>query len=144
MDPAQRGLSKTAYNWFSRNLEISLNQSKRIKYINRLHTGCFTDYRKLPRPFHRPAPPPSRSTSSHRIDGVRTDGPDSRGRFPPLGGWDPAKAVELSAVDYRSGYPTWFVSVSLPAGTTFEYNFVGKEEEEEESGGDISFGTLCF
>lgn len=64
------------------------------------------------------------------------------GSVPALGGWDPAKAVRLSAVDYRSAYPRWFGTVPLPAGTAFEYKFITMEGEE--SGGGISFGSCVF
>lgn len=62
------------------------------------------------------------------------------GSIPALGDWDPAKAVRLSAVDYRSAYPRWFGTVALPPGMAFEYKFV----KEEENGGGVSFGTGVF
>lgn len=56
------------------------------------------------------------------------------GSIPQLGSWDTANAVPLSAADYQSEYPRWFVTVSLPAGTTFQYKYV-----MEESGGSITY-----
>lgn len=58
------------------------------------------------------------------------------GSISQLGGWDTARALPLSAIDYQSGYPRWFVTVSLPAGTVFQYKFV-----KEESGGGMTWGT---
>lgn len=45
------------------------------------------------------------------------------GSIPRLGSWDPANAVALSAVDYQSQCPRWFVGVDLPPGVPFEYKF---------------------
>ena len=56
------------------------------------------------------------------------------GSLAQLGSWDTANALPLSAVVYQSGYPRWFVTVSLPAGTTFQYKFV-----KEESGGGVAY-----
>ena len=56
------------------------------------------------------------------------------GSISQLGGWNTADAVPLSAVDYQSEYPRWFVTVSLPAGTTFQYKFI-----KEESSGGIAY-----
>lgn len=56
------------------------------------------------------------------------------GSIAQLGSWNTANAVPLSAVDYQSEYPRWFVTVSLPAGTTFQYKFV-----KEESSGSIAY-----
>ena len=58
------------------------------------------------------------------------------GSIPQLGDWDTADAVELSAGGYQSEYPRWFVAVSLPAGTTFEYKYV-----KEQGDGSVSWGT---
>ncbi len=58
------------------------------------------------------------------------------GSIPQLGSWDTANAVALSAVDYKGEYPRWFVTVSLPAGMTFEYKFV-----KQGSSGGITYGT---
>lgn len=56
------------------------------------------------------------------------------GSIAQLGSWNTANAVPLSATDYQSEYPRWFVTVSLPAGTTFQYKFV-----KEESSGSITY-----
>jgi alpha-amylase len=40
-----------------------------------------------------------------------------------LGGWDPAKAVPLSA----ASYPVWKADVRLPAGTAFQYKYIRKD-----------------
>lgn len=51
------------------------------------------------------------------------------GSIAQLGSWDAADAVPLSALDYQSGYPRWFVSVGLPAGTGFQYKYLRKESD---------------
>lgn len=56
------------------------------------------------------------------------------GSISQLGSWNTANAVPLSAVDYQSEYPRWFVTVSLPAGTMFQYKFI-----KEESSGSITY-----
>ena len=61
------------------------------------------------------------------------------GSVEELGDWNTADAVTLSAVDYQSGYPRWFATVSLKAGTTLQYKFV-----KEESGGSLSYEVCCF
>ncbi|MGN6610667.1 MAG: carbohydrate-binding module family 20 domain-containing protein [Angustibacter sp.] len=45
------------------------------------------------------------------------------GNTAALGGWDPAKAVPLSS----ASYPVWTGTVSMPAGTAFEYKYVKKD-----------------
>jgi alpha-amylase len=47
------------------------------------------------------------------------------GSIPALGGWAPGSAVALSS----AGYPTWSATVSLPAGTTFQYKYVKKNPD---------------
>ncbi|TDC75438.1 carbohydrate-binding module family 20 domain-containing protein [Streptomyces hainanensis] len=42
------------------------------------------------------------------------------GDLAQLGGWDPARAIRLSA----DGYPVWRLNLALPAGTTFQYKYV--------------------
>lgn len=44
------------------------------------------------------------------------------GSISELGSWDTGSAIALSAIDYTSSDPLWFVTVSLPTGTTFEYS----------------------
>ncbi|KAF6229617.1 hypothetical protein HO173_011472 [Letharia columbiana] len=56
------------------------------------------------------------------------------GSISQLGSWNTANAVSLSATDYQIEYPRWFVTVSLPAGTTFQYKFV-----KEESSGSSTY-----
>lgn len=51
------------------------------------------------------------------------------GSISQLGSWNVASAVALSAIDYQSGYPRWFVSIVLPAGTAFQYKFFKKESD---------------
>lgn len=53
------------------------------------------------------------------------------GSISQLGSWNTTNAIPLSATDYQSEYPRWYVTVSLPAGTTLQYKFV----KEESSGG---------
>jgi alpha-amylase len=62
------------------------------------------------------------------------------GSLPALGNWDPAKAVPLSAANY----PTWSVTVTLPAHTSFEYKFIKKDPDGTvawESGANRSYTT---
>ena len=61
------------------------------------------------------------------------------GSISQLGSWNMAKAVPLSAIDYRSEYPRWFVTVTLPAGTTFQYKFI-----KQESSGSITYEVRGF
>ncbi len=46
------------------------------------------------------------------------------GSLPELGGWDPDKASEAMM---NPSYPEWFLPVSVPAGTTFEFKFIMKD-----------------
>ncbi|KAH8904799.1 starch binding domain-containing protein [Coniochaeta sp. PMI_546] len=46
------------------------------------------------------------------------------GSISQLGSWSPSSAPALSASQYTSSNPLWTYTVSLPAGTTFEYKFV--------------------
>lgn len=46
------------------------------------------------------------------------------GSIPELGNWDPNSAPALSASQYTSTNPLWSYTVSLQAGTTFEYKFI--------------------
>ncbi|KJA26527.1 carbohydrate-binding module family 20 protein [Hypholoma sublateritium FD-334 SS-4] len=47
------------------------------------------------------------------------------GSISQLGTWVPASSIALSAATY----PVWSVTVSLPAGTTFQYKFIRKETD---------------
>ena len=46
------------------------------------------------------------------------------GSLPQLGNWNPANAVALSAGQQTAANTLWSTTVTLPAGTTFEYKFV--------------------
>jgi len=46
------------------------------------------------------------------------------GSIPQLGSWNAANAIELSAVGYTPQNPVWNGTVSLPAGTSFQYKFL--------------------
>jgi alpha-amylase len=62
------------------------------------------------------------------------------GSIPALGKWDPTRAVPLSAANY----PTWSVTVTLPANTYFEYKFIKKDPDGTvtwESGANRSYTT---
>ncbi|KAJ5937057.1 hypothetical protein N7466_003507 [Penicillium verhagenii] len=51
------------------------------------------------------------------------------GSISELGDWDTSDAVALSATDYTSSNPLWYVVVTIPVGTVFQYKFI-----EETSG----------
>ncbi|MBA4175895.1 MAG: alpha-amylase, partial [Leptothrix sp. (in: Bacteria)] len=46
------------------------------------------------------------------------------GSIPELGSWDPAKAPEAMM---NPNYPQWFLPVSVPKGTLFEFKFIKKD-----------------
>lgn len=46
------------------------------------------------------------------------------GSIPELGSWDPAKASEAMM---NPNYPEWFLPVSVPRATTFEFKFIKKD-----------------
>jgi len=46
------------------------------------------------------------------------------GNLPELGNWNPAKSTEVMM---NPNYPEWFLPVSVPAGTTFEFKFIKKD-----------------
>lgn len=56
------------------------------------------------------------------------------GSISQLGAWDTASAIPLSASQYTSSNNLWYATISLPAGTTFEYKYIRKE-----SGGSITW-----
>jgi len=61
------------------------------------------------------------------------------GSLPELGSWDPAKSTEAMMTP---NYPEWFLPVSVPAGTTFEFKFIKKDANGNvvwESGGNRIF-----
>lgn len=47
-----------------------------------------------------------------------------------LGSWDTRIAVALSAKNYTTSNNLWYVTVSLPASTQFEYKFIRKESDD--------------
>ncbi|KAL4813309.1 Six-hairpin glycosidase-like protein [Aspergillus spinulosporus] len=51
------------------------------------------------------------------------------GSIAQLGNWDTSSAVALSASKYTSSNNLWYVDISLPAGTTFEYKYIRKETD---------------
>ncbi|OJJ95619.1 hypothetical protein ASPACDRAFT_1875729 [Aspergillus aculeatus ATCC 16872] len=51
------------------------------------------------------------------------------GSISQLSSWDTSSAIALSASSYTSSNPLWTATVTLPAGTTFEYKFIKKESD---------------
>ncbi|PPQ83160.1 hypothetical protein CVT25_005407 [Psilocybe cyanescens] len=65
------------------------------------------------------------------------------GSISQLGTWAPASAIALSS----ASYPVWTATVSLPAGTTFEYKFIRKNTDgsvtwESDPNRQATVGTL--
>jgi hypothetical protein len=61
------------------------------------------------------------------------------GNLPELGGWDPAKASEVMM---NPNYPQWFLPISVPRNTTFQFKFIKKDGVGNviwEGGADRSF-----
>lgn len=61
------------------------------------------------------------------------------GSIPELGSWDPAKSTEAMLTP---NYPVWFLPVSVPKGTAFEFKFIKKDGNGNviwESGSNRSF-----
>ncbi|KAK8190055.1 Six-hairpin glycosidase-like protein [Phyllosticta capitalensis] len=58
------------------------------------------------------------------------------GSIAALGLWDTDDAVPLSASRYTSSNPLWYVTVSLPVGTSFEYKYI-----REETDGSVTWET---
>ncbi|KAL1602579.1 Lytic polysaccharide monooxygenase 13A [Paraconiothyrium brasiliense] len=56
------------------------------------------------------------------------------GSISQLGSWDTSKALALSASQYTSSNPLWSATLSLPAGTSFEYKFI-----KVESSGSVTY-----
>ncbi|KAJ5129144.1 uncharacterized protein N7515_005183 [Penicillium bovifimosum] len=46
------------------------------------------------------------------------------GSISQLGAWDTTKAIALSASSYTTSNHLWFVTVTLPAGSTFTYKYI--------------------
>ncbi|KAF7118916.1 hypothetical protein CNMCM5793_008552 [Aspergillus hiratsukae] len=51
------------------------------------------------------------------------------GSISQLGNWDTSNAVPLSSSKYTSSNNLWYVTVDLPAGTTFQYKYFRKESD---------------
>jgi glucoamylase len=51
------------------------------------------------------------------------------GSISQLGSWNTASAIPLSASKYTSSNPLWYATVSLPAGSSFEYKYIKKESD---------------
>jgi glucoamylase len=51
------------------------------------------------------------------------------GSVSQLGSWDSTKAVALSATKYTSTDPLWFAAINLPAGTSFTYKYLTKNQD---------------
>ncbi|KAL2830841.1 putative glycosyl hydrolase, family 15 [Aspergillus cavernicola] len=51
------------------------------------------------------------------------------GSISQLGTWDTSSAVALSASQYTSSNPLWSATITLAAGTTFEYKYIRKETD---------------
>jgi alpha-amylase len=49
------------------------------------------------------------------------------GSISELGDWDTDDAVALSADEYTSSNNLWYVEVTIPVGTSFEYKFIDKD-----------------
>ncbi|KAF7118914.1 hypothetical protein CNMCM5793_008550 [Aspergillus hiratsukae] len=45
------------------------------------------------------------------------------GSISQLGNWDTSSAIALSASKYTSSNPEWYVTVTVPVGTSFQYKF---------------------
>lgn len=58
------------------------------------------------------------------------------GDITELGSWDPANAVKMSPVDSNgnSTYPTWQVTIEVPANTLINWKFIKREEENPSAG----------
>jgi hypothetical protein len=70
------------------------------------------------------------------------------GSIPQLGNWNPSVAPALSASEYTSANPVWTYTVSVPAGTKFEYKFVnvasnGAVTWESDPNRSFTVGTGC-
>ncbi|GIJ99501.1 hypothetical protein Aspvir_001633 [Aspergillus viridinutans] len=51
------------------------------------------------------------------------------GSISQLGNWDTSSAIALSASKYTSSNPEWYVTVTLPVGTSLQYKFFKKESD---------------
>jgi alpha-amylase len=46
------------------------------------------------------------------------------GSISQLGSWDTSSAIALSADQYTSSNHLWYVQVTIPVGSSFEYKFI--------------------
>lgn len=46
------------------------------------------------------------------------------GNIAELGSWDTTKAVALSAIDYTSSNPLWWVTLTLQPGESIQYKYI--------------------
>jgi alpha-amylase len=71
------------------------------------------------------SPSNSTSTGTFNVYATTSTGTDVYvvGSIPALGSWNTANAVKLSA----TGYPFWTSTVTIPAGTAFEYKYLKKD-----------------
>jgi glucoamylase len=51
------------------------------------------------------------------------------GSISQLSSWDTSSAIALSSSKYTDSNHLWFVTLNLPAGTTFQYKFIRKESD---------------
>ncbi|MFE1229405.1 carbohydrate-binding module family 20 domain-containing protein [Streptomyces sp. NPDC058745] len=70
-------------------------------------------------------PPPAAAGASFNVNATTVVGQDIyvTGNQSALGNWSPAAAPKLDP----ASYPVWKLTVSLPAGTSFEYKYVRKD-----------------
>ncbi|MFD7326529.1 carbohydrate-binding module family 20 domain-containing protein [Streptomyces sp. NPDC059875] len=71
-------------------------------------------------------PPPAATGASFNVTATTTVGQNIyvTGNRAELGNWSPSAALKLDP----ASYPVWKLDVSLPAGTSFEYKYVRKDE----------------
>ncbi|MYQ30440.1 carbohydrate-binding module family 20 domain-containing protein [Streptomyces sp. SID4956] len=84
-----------------------------------------------------PDPDPVTSGASFAVNATTTWGQNIyvTGNRPELGNWSPGSALKLDP----ASYPVWKLTVDLPAGTSFEYKYIRKDEAGNvtwESGGN--------
>ncbi|MFW6692324.1 carbohydrate-binding module family 20 domain-containing protein [Streptomyces sp. MAR4 CNX-425] len=82
-------------------------------------------------------PDPVATGASFEVDATTSWGQNIHvtGNRPELGNWDPGSALKLDP----AAYPVWKLAVELPAGTSFEYKYLRKDEAGNvtwESGGN--------
>lgn len=92
-----------------------------------LHVGARPGTTTSPSPTTSPTPSPTSSAAAvaFGVSATTVWGQNIFvvGDVPALGGWDPARAVPLSAATY----PVWRATVSLPAGSAVQYKYVRKD-----------------